>query len=80
MTVGALPAAAAAAEVVLVTVRDGQLEDAMGMLAVAPLAPGTVVLHASGSAEPHGINLMRERGFPSGTFHPLVPLGDPARR
>ncbi len=79
VTVGALPAAAAEAEVVLVTVRDGQLDEAMGMLADAPLARGTVVLHASGSAEPQGITLMRARGFPSGTFHPLVPLADPTR-
>ncbi len=79
VSVGTLPSGADQADVVLVTVRDAQLDDAFAMLAAAPLRPGTVVLHASGSAEPVAIALLRTRGFPSGTFHPLVPLADPER-
>ncbi len=79
VTAGPLPAAAGRAAVVLVTVRDGQLDDALGELAAARLAAGAVVLHASGSAEPRGLEALRALGHPCGTFHPLVPLADPAR-
>ena len=79
ITAGPLPTALADATVVIVAVRDGQLDDALGELAAATLAPGAVVLHASGSAEPRGLELLRAQGDPCGTFHPLVPLADPAR-
>lgn len=79
VTSGELPAAIANATVVLVTVRDGQLEDVLSSLASAPLAAGAVVLHASGSAEPAALGALRERGHPCGTFHPLLPFADPAR-
>jgi predicted short-subunit dehydrogenase-like oxidoreductase (DUF2520 family) len=79
VTAGALPPSAARASVVVVTVRDGQLDEALRSLADARLAPGTVVLHASGSAEPPALDELRARGLPGGTFHPLVPLSDPAR-
>jgi predicted short-subunit dehydrogenase-like oxidoreductase (DUF2520 family) len=38
-----------------------------------------VVLHASGSAEPPALELLRAQGHPGGTFHPLLPLTDPTR-
>ena len=79
VTVGAIPDAAHAADTILVAVRDGQLEEALGELAAAPLAAGAVVLHASGSAEPVALAKLRKAGHPCGTFHPLVPLADPAR-
>ncbi|HEU4584121.1 MAG TPA: DUF2520 domain-containing protein [Gemmatimonadaceae bacterium] len=79
VSVGALPPALARASVVLVTVRDQQLDDALRELLAAELAPGTVVLHASGSAEPDMLATVRKAGHPAGTFHPLVPLADPAR-
>jgi predicted short-subunit dehydrogenase-like oxidoreductase (DUF2520 family) len=79
VSAGPIPAAAAGATVVLVTVRDAQLEAALGELLGAALPPETVVLHASGSAEPSGLEALRARGHPAGTFHPLVPLADPAR-
>ena len=79
VTAGRPPAALGRAAVVLVTVRDGQLDGALGELAATPLAPGAVVLHASGSAEPHGLEALRGLGHPCGTFHPLVPLAEPAR-
>ena len=79
VTAGPLPAALAAASVVIVAVRDGQLEDALGEVAGAMLEEGATVLHASGSAEPRGLEPLRAGGHPCGTFHPLVPLADPAR-
>jgi predicted short-subunit dehydrogenase-like oxidoreductase (DUF2520 family) len=69
----------ARATTVLVTVRDAQMDEALRELAAAAPAPGTVILHASGSAEPATLADLRGRGFPCGTFHPLVPLADPAR-
>lgn len=79
ISTGALPPAAATATVVLVTVRDAQLDGVLRDLAGAALQPGAVVLHASGSADPPALALLRERGHPAGTFHPLVPLVDPTR-
>jgi predicted short-subunit dehydrogenase-like oxidoreductase (DUF2520 family) len=79
VTVGPLPPSVGDATVTLVTVRDAELEGAIGELARAALAPGSVVLHASGSSDPAGLALLRERGHPAGTFHPLVPFADPAR-
>ncbi|MDQ6885897.1 MAG: DUF2520 domain-containing protein [Gemmatimonadota bacterium] len=79
VTWGALPTAASEAGVILVTVRDAQIDEALRELASAPLAVGAVILHASGSAEPLALGALRRLGHPSGTFHPLVPLSDPAR-
>ncbi|HJU64607.1 MAG TPA: DUF2520 domain-containing protein [Gemmatimonadaceae bacterium] len=78
MTAGPLPPEVGQATTVLVTVRDAQLEGALSEIETAPLARGTVVLHASGSAEPN-LGALRAAGHPSGTFHPLVPLADPDR-
>jgi predicted short-subunit dehydrogenase-like oxidoreductase (DUF2520 family) len=79
VTVGPLPATLSRATVVLVTVRDAQIDDALHELAAAPLASGAVVLHASGSQDPAALAVVRARGHPAGTFHPLVPFADPAR-
>jgi len=79
ITSGALPATLALATVVLVTVRDAELDGVLRDLRSAPLAAGAVVLHASGSAEPPALEALRARGHPSGTFHPLLPLTDPTR-
>jgi predicted short-subunit dehydrogenase-like oxidoreductase (DUF2520 family) len=78
VSVGALPASLAAAAVVLVTVRDAQLDEALRELLSAEMAPGAVVVHASGSAEPGALEELRAAGHPAGTFHPLVPFADPA--
>jgi predicted short-subunit dehydrogenase-like oxidoreductase (DUF2520 family) len=77
--VGPIPDALARASVVLVTVRDSQIDAAIRELIDAGLPPHAVVLHASGSAEPAMVETLRARGTPAGTFHPLVPLADPAR-
>ncbi len=79
VTAGPIPQSVHDASVVLVTVQDAQLETALRALVSAPLAPGAVVLHASGSSDPVALDELRERGHPAGTFHPLVSLADPAR-
>lgn len=78
-TAGAFPAALASARVILLAVQDAALDGAISQLLGAALAPGAVVLQASGSASPERFAEAREAGHPSGTFHPLVPLADPAR-
>ena len=78
ITVGALPSSLQRAAVVLVTVRDAQIEDALRELLSAGPAPGSVVLHASGSVDPPMLEAVREAGHPAGTFHPLLPLADPS--
>ncbi|HET7564984.1 MAG TPA: hypothetical protein VFJ96_08320, partial [Gemmatimonadaceae bacterium] len=72
ITTGELPRGLQGADVVLIAVRDAQIDDAVRELDAAGLAPGTVVLHASGSAEPATLDELRARGFPCGTFHPLL--------
>jgi predicted short-subunit dehydrogenase-like oxidoreductase (DUF2520 family) len=79
ITAGPLPPALSRADVVLVTVRDAQLEDALAVLARAVLGDGAVVLHASGSVDPAGLAPLRAAGHPCGTFHPLLPFADPLR-
>ena len=79
VTAGPFPATALRASVILVAVRDAQLEGALGEIAAAPFDRQAVVLHASGSADPRGLTSLREQGHPCGTFHPLVPIADPAR-
>jgi predicted short-subunit dehydrogenase-like oxidoreductase (DUF2520 family) len=97
ITAGALPASVDEADVVIVAVRDAQLDGALREIA-APLrapparspAPDTartphgaasraVVLHVSGSATPQALADLRALGHPAGTFHPLVPIAEPAR-
>lgn len=80
ITWGEWPATLALASVVLVTVRDADLEGLLRELrSAAALAKGTVVLHASGTAEPPALDSLRAEGHPGGTFHPLLPLTDPTR-
>jgi predicted short-subunit dehydrogenase-like oxidoreductase (DUF2520 family) len=51
----------------------------MEELLAATLKPNVTVLHASGSAEPRGVEELRRRGYSAGTFHPLVPLNTDSR-
>lgn len=78
---GALPVEVAGANVVIVCVRDPQLDETMEELTAAAksglIQRGTVILHTSAIAEPEGLRRLSEAGFPGGTFHPLVPFGDP---
>ena len=79
ITAGPIPQSLRDAGIVLVTVQDSRLERALDELAGAPLAPGAVVLHASGSSEPAALARLRAAGHPCGTFHPLVSLAEPSR-
>ncbi|MFL5574543.1 MAG: DUF2520 domain-containing protein [Gemmatimonadaceae bacterium] len=79
VSAGALPPSLADAGVVLVAVQDAALDAAIAELLAARLAPGAVLLQASGSAEPAAFAGARAAGHPTGTFHPLVPLADPSR-
>ena len=78
---GNIPRDAAKANVVIVSVRDPQLDEAIEEVATAAgdgrIARGSVVLHTSAIAEPGGLRALSEAGFPGGTFHPLVPFSDP---
>ena len=79
VSAGAVPADALRATTVLVAVRDAQLEGALGEIGAAAFDRRVTVLHASGSAEPTTLAVLRAKGHPCGTFHPLVPIADPAR-
>jgi predicted short-subunit dehydrogenase-like oxidoreductase (DUF2520 family) len=79
VTAGPLPAAMRMADVVLIAVRDAQLDDAIRELLDAGPASGAVVLQASGGTEPGAYRIARAQGIPCGTFHPLLPLADPDR-
>ncbi|HEV7388627.1 MAG TPA: DUF2520 domain-containing protein [Gemmatimonadaceae bacterium] len=78
---GNIPAEAARANVVVICVRDTQLDDAIGEIAAAAdsghIARGSVILHTSAIAEPAGLNALSAAGYPGGTFHPLIPFSDP---
>jgi predicted short-subunit dehydrogenase-like oxidoreductase (DUF2520 family) len=78
---GAIPADAARANVVILCVRDPQLDETIEEVTTAAndgrIARGTVILHTSAIAEPAGLNALTEADFPGGTFHPLVPFSDP---
>lgn len=75
---GALPADLAQAGVVILAVRDDQLDGVIGALAGEAsdgrMAEGAVVLQLSGSDEPASLARLRAAGRPVGTFHPLLPL------
>ena len=77
ITTGRLPAAASEADVIMVTVRDAQLDGALGAIA-QEVSGQPVVLHASGSMEPPALDELRRRGHSAGTFHPLVPIAEPS--
>jgi predicted short-subunit dehydrogenase-like oxidoreductase (DUF2520 family) len=79
VTGGDPPSTLGTASIVLVTVRDSQLGDALRQLAASTLAPHAVILHASGATDPAEATALRAQGHPVGTMHPLVPLADPAR-
>ena len=79
ITWGEWPASLGTASVILVTVRDAELDGVLRDLIAAPLGARAVVLHASGNMEPPALDLLRAHGHEGGTFHPLLPLTDPTR-
>lgn len=78
---GDIPKDASQANVVILCVRDNQLDDTIQEVAIAArdgrIARGTVILHTSAIAEPAGLLALSSAGYPGGTFHPLVPFSDP---
>lgn len=78
VTAGALPATVGDASVVIVAVRDAQLGAALDEVRSSDLRERAVILHLSGSSDPPELRLLRESGHPCGTFHPLLPLAEPA--
>ena len=78
---GALPEEMSGANVVIVCVRDPQIDETLDEVMAAAksglVERGTVILHTSAIAEPEGLRALSESGFPGGTFHPLVPFSDP---
>jgi predicted short-subunit dehydrogenase-like oxidoreductase (DUF2520 family) len=78
---GALPKELAGANIIVISVRDPQLDEAIDEVIAASrdgrVARGTVILHTSAIAEPAGLRTLNDSGFPGGTFHPLVPFSDP---
>jgi predicted short-subunit dehydrogenase-like oxidoreductase (DUF2520 family) len=80
-SIGSLPKEIGGANVIIVSVREPQLDDAIEELLVGArgggLSRGTVILHTSAIAEPAGFKTLDDAGFPGGTFHPLVPFTDP---
>jgi predicted short-subunit dehydrogenase-like oxidoreductase (DUF2520 family) len=84
ITAGPIPLSARQAQVVIVAVRDAQLDDALHELLATLGTPATgadpaVVLHLSGNATPVALVDVRAAGYAAGTFHPLVPLAEPSR-
>ena len=70
--------AIARAALILVAVRDGQLDAALDPLRVpGVMGDGAVVLQVSGSAEPAARERLSHTGVSYGTFHPLLPLLNP---
>ncbi len=95
ISAGVLPGTVDQADVVIVAVRDPQLEGALLEIAAperesepgadaVPATPGrkrahrSVVLHASGSSTPRALDDLRALGHSAGTFHPLIPIAEPA--
>ena len=84
ITTGALPASVDDADVIIVAVRDAQLEDALREIAAHSRVKGSgartmpTILHVSGSSTPEALTTLRARGHAAGTFHPLVPIAEPA--
>ena len=79
ITAGVIPGSIGGASVVLVAVRDAQLDAALREVARSKMSASAVILHASGGAEPRALEELRAGGRQAGTFHPLVPLSDPDR-
>ncbi len=78
VSTGALPPTVLDATVVIIAVRDPQLDGALREIGDAVRHRPTVVLHVSGSATPPALAELRTAGNAVGTFHPLVPIAEPA--
>jgi predicted short-subunit dehydrogenase-like oxidoreductase (DUF2520 family) len=79
------PAALGDANVIIVAVRDAEIDAVCQALAdmegrdAGRIAHGAVVLHTSGTADPPAFTALRRIGISAGTFHPLVPFATAER-
>lgn len=84
-SVGDYPATLSDANVIIIAVRDSEIDGVCAGLAQLAgrdthrVAHGTVILHTSGTVDPQGFQALRRLGFACGTFHPLVPFATPER-
>jgi predicted short-subunit dehydrogenase-like oxidoreductase (DUF2520 family) len=82
---GDYPPTIADANVILIAVRDAEIDGVCRTLAelarVHPshIAHGAAILHTSGTADPPTFPQLRALGLNPGTFHPLVPFATPER-
>ena len=82
---GEYPTTITDANIVIVAVRDGGIDDVYRSLIALHgkkrrgLASGTVVLHTSGTAQPPSIAQLRALGLSGGTFHPLIAFASAGR-
>jgi predicted short-subunit dehydrogenase-like oxidoreductase (DUF2520 family) len=77
ITAGPVPETLRQAAVVLIAVRDAQLDAAIGEILQASATPPAILLQASGGVEPAAFIGARELGIACGSFHPLLPMADP---
>jgi predicted short-subunit dehydrogenase-like oxidoreductase (DUF2520 family) len=84
-TSGPYPRVMGEANVAIIAVSDGALNDVCHSLATvarekpSPLTRGTIVLHTSGTLNPPALDELRAAGSPCGTFHPLAPFSTAER-
>jgi predicted short-subunit dehydrogenase-like oxidoreductase (DUF2520 family) len=82
---GDYPASLAEANIIVIAVRDGEIDGVCAGLAElqrdkpGTIAHGAAVLHTSGTADPASFAALRKLGVSAGTFHPLVPFATPER-
>jgi predicted short-subunit dehydrogenase-like oxidoreductase (DUF2520 family) len=82
---GVYPAVLGDANVIVVAVRDGEIDGVCKSLAdlerrdSGRIAHAAVVLHTSGTVDPPAFVELRGLGISAGTFHPLVPFATPER-
>lgn len=82
---GEYPPSMSDANVILIAVRDAEIDGVCRALAdlqrTCPgrIAHGTVVLHTSGTVDPPAFIALRKLGIDAGTFHPLIPFATPER-
>lgn len=78
---GSIPPDIARANVVMLCVRDPQLDETVEEVIAAAkdgrIQRDTAILHTSAIAGPAGLSVLAKAGMPGGTFHPLVPFSDP---
>jgi len=82
---GEYPATLSEANVIIVAVRDAEIDGVCAGLATVAkerpgrVAHGAVVVHTSGTVEPPSFATLRALNIRAGTFHPLVPFATPER-